>query len=213
MPRYVMRKWGGDAIIAWCDKMAGDVPSDVTRLLSEWSGGNQAALDELTPLVYRELHQRARNYLRRERPDHTLQPTALIHEAYLRLIEESPPEWNSRAHFFGIASRVMRQILVDHARRHAARKRGSGVAAVSLDEALVPARSESGDLMALDEALGKLAAFDERKCRIVEMRYFGGCTVEETAEALGIAGITVMREMRLAEAWLRRAMRGEEPTA
>jgi RNA polymerase sigma factor (TIGR02999 family) len=184
------------------------VPSDVTRLLSEWSGGNQAALDQLTPLVYRDLHIRASNYLRHERPDHTLQPTALIHEAYIRLANDSPPEWNSRAHFFAVASRVMRQILVDHARRNAAEKRGGGANEVSLDEAIVPARCENSDLMALDEALGRLAKFDERKCRIVEMRYFGGCTVEETAEALGVAGITVMREMRLAEAWLRRELQG-----
>jgi RNA polymerase sigma-70 factor, ECF subfamily len=189
------------------------VPLDVTQLLTAWSQGNEAALDELTPLVYNDLHQRARNYLRRERPDHTLQPTALIHEAYLRLVHESKPEWNDRAHFFAVASRVMRQILVDHARRHQAGKRGSGAANVSLDEALAPARSENSDLMALDEALTKLAEFDNRKCRIVEMRYFGGCTVEETAQALGIAGITVMREMRLAEAWLRRAMQGQDPAS
>lgn len=185
------------------------LPSEVTRLLSEWSGGNQAALEELTPLVYRDLHLRASNYLRRERPDHTLQPTALINEAYIRLVNESHPEWNNRAHFFAVASRVMRQILVDHARRHAAGKRGGGAADVSLDEAFMPARSRNVDLMALDEALGKLAEFDERKCRIVEMRYFGGCTVEETADALGVAGITVMREMRLAEAWLRRELKGD----
>jgi RNA polymerase sigma factor (TIGR02999 family) len=189
--------------------MTGAVPSDVTRLLSEWSEGNHAALEELTPLVYADLHMRARSYLRRERPDHTLQPTALIHEAYLRLVHESPPEWNGRVHFLAVASCVMRRILVDHARRHAAEKRGRGVADVSLEEAIVPARSENADLMALDEALRKLAAFDQRKCRIVEMRYFGGCTVEETAQALGVAGITVMREMRLAEAWLRRELRGE----
>jgi RNA polymerase sigma factor (TIGR02999 family) len=158
------------------------MPSDVTRLLSEWSRGNQGAL-------------RAKNYLRRERLDHTLQPTALIHEAYLRLVNENSSEWSGRAHFLAVASLVMRQILVDHARRHAAAKRGSG--------------PDNTDLLALDEALSKLAAFDKRKCRIVEMRYFGGCTVEETAEALGVAGITVMREMRLAEAWLRRCMRGE----
>jgi RNA polymerase sigma factor (TIGR02999 family) len=194
-----------------CDTISGAVSLDVTKLLNDWSRGNQSALDELTPLVYRDLHQRARNYLRRERPDHTLQPTALIHEAYLRLVTDSPSEWNGRAHFFAVASRVMRQILVDHARRHHAGKRGSGVADVSLDDALVPAMSDSTDLMELDEALSKLAAFDERKCRIVEMRYFGGCTVEETAEALGIARITVMRDMRVAEAWLRRAMRGEDP--
>jgi RNA polymerase sigma factor (TIGR02999 family) len=193
--------------------MAGTLQSDVTRLLSEWSAGNQAALDELTPLVYAELHSRARNYLRRERPDHTLQPTALINEAYLRMVNDRPPEWNGRSHFLAVASRVMRQILVDHARRHVAEKRGSGAANVSLDEALVPAHSDSSDLMALDQALTKLAEFDERKSRIVEMRYFGGCTVEETAEALGIATITVIRETRLAEAWLRRTMQGEVASA
>lgn len=175
----------------------------------DWSRGNEAALAELAPLVYRDLHQRARNYLRHERPDHTLQPTALIHEAYLRLVRDSPPEWNGRAHFYAVASRVMRQILVDHSRKHRAGKRGSGVKDVNLDEALIPAQAQSEELLALDEALVKLAAFDERKARIVEMRYFGGCTVEETAAALGVAGITVMREMRLAEAWLRQAMTGE----
>ena len=193
------------------DKMSGAVPSDVTRLLSEWSAGNQAALEELTPLVYRDLHQRARNYLRHERPDHTLQPTALIHEAYLRMLGESSPTWKDRGHFFAVASRVMRQILVDHARRHSAGKRGSGIAAVSLDEAIVPARANNEELLALDTALEKLAVFDARKCKIVEMRYFGGCTVEETADALGIAGITVMREMRVAEAWLRREIAGNTP--
>lgn len=182
---------------------------ELTRLLVDWSRGNEAALAELAPLVYRDLHQRARNYLRHERPDHTLQPTALIHEAYLRLVRDSPPEWNGRAHFYAVASRVMRQILVDHSRKHRAGKRGSGVKDVNLDEALIPAQAQSEELLALDEALVKLAAFDERKARIVEMRYFGGCTVEETAAALGVAGITVMREMRLAEAWLRQAMTGE----
>jgi len=185
------------------------VPLDVTKLLADWSRGDQAALDQLTPFVYHDLHERARNYLRHERPDHTLQPTALIHEAYLRLVDDRPSEWNGRAHFFAVASRVMRQILVDHARHHRAEKRGGGAANVSLDEALVPAYSQGADLMALDEALSRLAALDERKCRIIEMRYFGGCTVEETAEALGIASVTVMRDTRLAEAWLRRAMKGD----
>ena len=185
------------------------MPLDVTKLLADWSRGDQAALDQLTPFVYHDLHERARNYLRHERPDHTLQPTALIHEANLRLVDDRPSEWNGRAHFFAVASRVMRQILVDHARHHRAEKRGGGAANVSLDEALVPAYSQGADLMALDEALSRLAALDERKCRIIEMRYFGGCTVEETAEALGIASVTVMRDTRLAEAWLRRAMKGD----
>jgi RNA polymerase sigma factor (TIGR02999 family) len=185
------------------------VPSDVTQLLVQWSQGNQAALDALTPLVYKELRQRARNYLRQERADHTLQPTALIHEVYLRMVGENLPQWQDRAHFFAIASRAMRQILVEHARRRDAGKRGGGVKDLSLEEAFVPAQSDNQHLLAVDEALSKLAAFDERKCRIVEMRYFGGCTVEETAEALGVAAITVMRETRVAEAWLRRAMLGK----
>ena len=197
------------AAACFLDKMTYTVSSDVTRLLKQWSEGNHSALDALTPLVYDELRMRARNYLRRERPDHTLQPTALIHEAYLRMVGESLPEWQNRSHFFAIASRAMRQILVDHARRRGAGKRGSGVMDVTLNEALVPARADNSDLLALDEALTKLAAFDPRKCQVVEMRYFGGCTVEETAEALGVSTITVIRETRVAEAWLRRAMSGE----
>jgi len=190
-----------------CDTISGAVSLDVTKLLNDWSRGNQSALDELTPLVYRDLHQRARNYLRRERPDHTLQPTALIHEAYLRLVTDSPSEWNGRAHFFAVASRVMRQILVDHARRHHAGKRGSGVADVSLDDALVPAMSDSTDLMELDEALSKLAAFDERKCRIVEMRYFGGLSEAEIAETLGLTERTVRRDWEKARLLLFAALK------
>jgi RNA polymerase sigma factor (TIGR02999 family) len=197
------------AVACFLDRMTNTVSSDVTRLLKQWSEGNHSALDALTPLVYDELRMRARNYLRRERPDHTLQPTALIHEAYLRMVGESLPEWQNRSHFFAIASRAMRQILVDHARRRGAGKRGSGVMDVTLNEALVPARADNCDLLALDEALTKLAAFDPRKCQVVEMRYFGGCTVEETAEALGVSTITVIRETRVAEAWLRRSMSGE----
>jgi RNA polymerase sigma-70 factor (ECF subfamily) len=197
------------AVACFLDRMTNTVSSDVTRLLKQWSEGNHSALDALTPLVYDELRMRARNYLRRERPDHTLQPTALIHEAYLRMVGESLPEWQNRSHFFAIASRAMRQILVDHARRRGAGKRGSGVMDVTLNEALVPARADNCDLLALDEALTKLAAFDPRKCQVVEMRYFGGCTVEETAEALGVSMITVIRETRVAEAWLRRSMSGE----
>lgn len=184
--------------------------AEVTQLLVQWSQGNQAALDALTPLVYNELRQRARSYLRRERSDHTLQPTALIHEVYMRMVGDNLPQWQDRAHFFAIASRGMRQILVDHARKRDAGKRGGGLADLNLDEAVIP-ETDNGHLLALDEALSKLAAFDERKCRIVEMRYFGGCTVEETAEALGISTITVMRDTRVAEAWLRRAMQSPDP--
>jgi len=199
-----------NALACGWDRITNTVSSDVTRLLMQWSQGNESALDALTPLVYDELRQRARNYLRHERPDHTLQPTALLHEAYMRLAGERQPDWQNRSHFFAIASRAMRQILVDHARRRGANKRGSGVIEVSLNEALVPAQAENSDLLMLDEALSKLAAFDARKCHVVEMRYFGGCTVEETAEALGVSTITVIRETRVAEAWLRRAMRGEQ---
>lgn len=187
------------------------VAHEVTRLLIDWSKGNQDALEQLTPLVYNDLHLRARNYLRHERPDHTLQPTALIHEAYLRLMDDCPPDWDGRSHFLAVASRVMRQILVDHARRHRAEKRGSGAANLSLEEVLIPAKSNNDNIVALDEALAKLAKLDERKCRIIEMRYFGGCTVEETAKALDISSITVIRDTRMAEAWLRRAMLGQEP--
>lgn len=182
------------------------VSRDVTELLYAWSKGDQSALDELTPAVYHELRNRARNYLRRERAGHTLQATALIHEVYLRLVTQSRPEWRGRAHFFAVASQIMRQILVDHARRKKAAKRGSGGQAITLDEALLVSNDQPVDLIAMDRAMEELAAFDSRKCKIVEMRYFGGCTVEETAEVLGIAPITVHRESRVAEAWLRRAM-------
>ena len=189
------------------------MPSEVTQLLQQWGRGSQAAFDALTPLVYDELHERARNYLRQERPDHTLQPTALIHEVYMRMVGEEQPHFQNRSHFFAIAARAMRRVLVDHARRRGARKRGSGADNLSLDEALIPSESDNTDILALDEALGKLAVYDERKCRIVEMRYFGGCTVEEVAEALNVAVITVVRDTRMAEAWLRRALRGEDPAA
>jgi RNA polymerase sigma factor (TIGR02999 family) len=184
--------------------------ADVTQLLQSWSRGDSAALDELTPLVYQELHDRARRYLRRERAEHTLQPTALIHEAYMRLAADGPGACENRAHFFAIASRVMRRVLVDHARRKKSGKRGGGLPELSLEEAITPAGARGSDLLALDEALAKLEAFDARKCRVIEMRYFGGCTVEEIAEALGVATITVVRDSRVAEAWLRSSMLGEQ---
>lgn len=182
----------------------------VTQLLMDWGRGDKAALDELMPLVYQELRQLASGYLRNEKPDHTLQPTALIHEAYLRLVDQNTPRWESRAHFFGVAARLMRQILVDHARTHVAAKRGGGLQKVSLDDAPpIFKREDAAALLALDEALSRLAAFDERKCRIIEMRSFGGMSVEETAEALGISEPTVKRESRLAQAWLRRELEME----
>ena len=178
----------------------------VTKLLADWKGGDAAALDRLTPLVYRELRRLADSYLRRERADHTLQPTALIHEAYLRLVDQSLPQWQNRAHFYGIAARLMRQILVDHARGRAAAKRGNAEDRLPLDEAAVFSKDRPDSLVALDDALIALAELDERKCRVIELRYFGGLSAEETAEALGISLATVGRELRMAEAWLHREM-------
>lgn len=191
-----------------------DTPApDITELLDQWGRGEKDALEKLAPVVYQELRKRARGYFRRERSDHTLQPTALIHEAYMRLVRQEAPGWKSRTHFFAVASQMMRQILVDHARTHNAAKRGGGAAKVSLDEGLAISEDRSSEILAVDEALRKLADFDSRKARIVELRYFSGFTVEETAEALGVAPITVLRESRVAEAWLRRAMTGESPAA
>jgi RNA polymerase sigma factor (TIGR02999 family) len=178
----------------------------ITELLLAWREGQEEALGLLMPLIYQELKQLARGYLRDERPDHTLQPTALIHEAYLRLADQRLPQWQNRAHFYGIAARVMRQILVDHARRHQASKRGSDQQRVPLDEAIAFTADRAADLVALDEALQELASFDERKCRVIELRYFGGLSLEETAEALAISVATVGRELRLASAWLHRRM-------
>jgi RNA polymerase sigma-70 factor (ECF subfamily) len=179
---------------------------NVTQLLRDWSHGDQAALSQLMPVVYEELRRLGASWLRRERPGHTLEPTALIHEAYLRLIDQDHPEWESRTHFFGIASRLMRQILVQHARRRATAKRGGEQQKVSLDEVLVYSPERASQLVALDEALSGLAAMDERKCRIVEMRHFGGLTSEEIAQELDISVATVGREVRIAEAWLNREM-------
>jgi len=160
----------------------------------------------LMPVVYRELRKLAGSYLRGERPDHTLQPTALIHEAYLRLVDQSFPQWRNRTHFYGVAAQLMRQILVEHARGQAAAKRGGGAQKLSLEDATIFSRERAADLVALDDALTALAAFDARKCRVIELRFFGGLSVEETAEALGISVATVGRELRLAQAWLHRQM-------
>ncbi len=181
-------------------------PSDVTQLLRKWNEGDRAALDQLMPVVYRELRKLANSYLRDERPDHTLQPTALINEAYLRLVKQDFPEWQSRKHFYGVAAQLMRQILVEHARTRAAAKRGAGAHKLSFDEAPVFSQEQAADLVALDDALTALAKFDGRKARVVELRYFGGLSVEEVADALDISVATVGREMRMAQAWLRREM-------
>ena len=180
--------------------------SEITRLLVDWSEGRREALDQLMPVVYQELRKIAAGYLRRERPDHTLQPTALIHEAYLRLMNGAPPSWLSRAHFYGVAARVMRQLLVEHARAHAAVKRGGGARKVDLDDATLFSEGRAADLVALDDALVALSAFDDRKGRVIELRFFAGLSLDETAEALGISVATVGRELRLAQAWIQREL-------
>jgi RNA polymerase sigma-70 factor (ECF subfamily) len=181
-------------------------PNDITQLLRRWSQGDATALDQLLPVVYQELRKLASIYLRSERPAHTLQPTALINEAYMRLIKHDLPEWQSRKHFFGFAAQLMRQILVEHARAHAATKRGGGEQGLSLDEALTYSQEKAGELVALDDALTALAQLDERQARIVELRYFGGLSLAETADTLGISVATLGREMRLAQAWLHREL-------
>lgn len=179
----------------------------VTRLLFDWSKGDKAALDALMPVVYDELRRLAARQVRNERPGHTLQATALIHEAYVRLVDQDLPNFESRAHFYGVASRLMRQILVDHARARAAARRGGGAVKIPLDEAPdISSDSDAGALLALDRALAKLGASDERKCRVIEMRSFGGLSVEETARVLGVSEPTVKRETRLAQEWLRREL-------
>ena len=178
---------------------------EVTLLLAEWAKGNQKALDDLTPLVYRELRHLAASYLRKERQGHTLQPTALVHEAYVRLVDQTNPTWQSRSHFFGVAARLMRQILVDHARRKQAGKR-AGIK-VPFDEAVSFRRERSRDLVALDSALTELEKIDPRKCKAVELRYFGGLSMEEIAHTLEVSEITVRRDLRMAEAWLRQEMK------
>jgi RNA polymerase sigma factor (TIGR02999 family) len=187
--------------------MSAPPPNQVTRLLVDWQRGDKAALDDLMPLVYHELRNLAASYLKDERRNHTLQPTALIHEAYLRMVDQHLPEWQNRAHFFGVAARLMRQILVDHARTRDASKRGGEQLRIPLEDAPpVFTHEDATGLLMLDEALTKLASFDERKARVVEMRAFGGMTVEDTARALGVSEPTVKRDMRLAQAWLRREL-------
>jgi RNA polymerase sigma factor (TIGR02999 family) len=181
---------------------------NITHLLKEWSEGDQQALDELTPLVYEELRQQAARYLRKERPNHSLQATALINEAFLRLIDVKDVQWQNRAHFFAIAANLMRRILVDHARRRDAEKRGGSQVCLTLDEGLAWANEPDVDLLAIDEALDRLAIIDEQQARIVELRFFSGLTVEETATALGISPKTVKRDWSVARAWLKREIGG-----
>ena len=177
-------------------------PEEVTQLLVAWGNGNKAALEKLMPLVYEELRRLAHHYMRREHPGHTLQTTALVNEAYFRLVDQKHVHWQNRAHFFAISAQLMRRILVDHARGHQYAKRGGGAHKVSLDEGAVVAEEQAADLIALDDALRGLAAIDERKSRVVELRFFGGLSVEETAEVLGVSAPTVKRQWRMAKAWL-----------
>ena len=182
---------------------------EVTDFLRAWSGGDQNALDRMIPIVYKELHRLAHRHIRRERPGHSLQTTALVNEAYLRLVDYTRMQWQDRAHFFAVSAQLMRRILVGHARRHNL-KRGAGVLHVTLDEAAiaVAGAGRASDLVALDDALNALARFDQRKVRVVEMRFFGGLSLEETAEVLRVSAVTVRRDLRTARAWLYRELTG-----
>jgi RNA polymerase sigma-70 factor, ECF subfamily len=186
------------------------IEADITHLLAEWKAGNEDARNQLIPVLYEELRRMAARYLRDERSAETLQPTALVHEAYMRLVQQKLPDWESRAHFFGVAAYLMRQLLVEHARRQNTQKRGSGGIKVPFEEALTFAPESSAMIVDLDAALQALAAFDERKSKIIELRFFGGLSIDEVAQALDLSTATIGREQRLAEAWLYREMRGQE---
>ena len=185
----------------------------VSKLLLNWGQGDQGAREALIPLVYDELRRLARRYLRRERPDHTLQSAALVNEAYLRLVRQDQPQWQNRAHFFGVAAQLMRHILVDHARNRAAAKRGAGAPRLTLDPDVALPQARDVDLVALDDALNQLAALDPQQSRLVELRFFGGLSIEETSVVLGVSPATVKREWATARAWLQREMRNKETSA
>ena len=184
---------------------------EVTQLLKDWSGGDEGALGKLIPLVQPELHRLAHHYMSRERAGHTLQTTALLNEAYLQLVDDPKRNWQNRTHFMAAAAQLMRRIIVDYARERRSLKHGGGALKVSLDDAALVTEKQSEELLALDEALERLGVQDLRKSQIVELRYFGGLTVEETAEFLKLSHRTVKREWRMAKAWLYRALSGEEP--
>lgn len=192
------------------DPSGADAPSDVTGLLLAWSGGDGSAAERLLPAIYAELHRQAERAMRRERGEHTLQATALVHEAYLRLVDQRRVEWRNRAHFFGIAAQMMRRVLVDHARGRLAAKRGGDLRQVTLGNASDAVSGDdadgAADVLALHEALERLAVMDPAQARLVELRYFGGLNIDETAEALGISPATVKREWAIARAWLRREL-------
>jgi RNA polymerase sigma factor (TIGR02999 family) len=179
---------------------------DVTQLLLDWRDGDQEALATLMPLVYDELRRQAERYMRRERRDHTLQPTALVHETYLQLVDQNRVRWQSRAQFFGVAARLMRRIVLKHARSHNAKKRGGQAKKIPLDDDLAGVQKDAAELIALDEALDRLATFDPRQSKILELRHFGGLTIEEAAVCLEVSPATVKREARLAQAWLKREL-------
>jgi RNA polymerase sigma-70 factor, ECF subfamily len=181
---------------------------EITQLLAEWSDGNQSALDELYPLVYEELHKLARRYMSREKKGHTLQTTALINEAYVRLVDQRNVHWANRSHFFAISAQIMRRILIDHARRHAYAKRGGGAQQVSLEEVAIVATEKSAEILRLDEALTTLAKMDPRRSHVVELRYFGGLSNEEIAGVLNVSENTVTRDWNLARAWLHQQLTG-----
>ena len=181
-------------------------PRDITALLGDWSRGDRAALDQVLPLVYAELRRVARRQLRKERSDHSLQPTALVHEVFIRLVDQRQVDWQNRAHFFGVAATVMRRILVDHARRHGASKRGEGVPRVPIDEARDVAASDGMPILALDQALDRLEKVDAELARIVELRAFGGLTIDEAAHVLNVSPSTAKRDWRTAKAWLTREL-------
>ena len=183
-------------------------PEEVSGLLQAWSEGDRDALDRLTPIVYGELHRLAQRYMRRERPGHSLQATALVNEAYMRLADYKSMRWQNRAHFFAVSAQLMRRILVEHARRHNL-KRGGDVPHVALEETVMIGGDRDADLVSLDDAMNTLARFDARKAQVVEMRFFGGLSVEETAEVLKVSSVTVMRDWSTAKAWLYRELAGE----
>lgn len=189
--------------------MALATQTELTALLDDWKHGDQSALQKLTPLIYGELRRIAHRYARRERNGHTLQTTALINEAYLRLAGSEPPDWQDRQHFFAVTAQVMRHILIDHARRRRSFKHGGGIEQISLGEAAVMADRRAQELISLDEALKELTVLDSRKSRVVELRYFGGLSLEETAAALGVSVMTVRRDWRAAKAWLYQAVNSE----
>jgi len=188
-------------------------PKSITQLLIEWRDGDEKALDRLMPLVYDELNRLAHRYMRRERPGHSFQTNDLVNEAYLRLVDHKGMRWQNRAHFYGVAAQAMRRILVDRARARASVKRGGRIQLVDLEQADTAPDKQAADLVALDDALTELAGIDLRKAKIVEMRYFGGMSVDETAEALDVSAVTVMRDWSTAKAWLLRALSCESKTA